>query len=159
MWKTVLALLCAGIGSAGFGIIFKIKPRHIGFAFLGGGMTWAVNLIGMELFGGSLLFANLCAALLGGLYAACCARLRKAPANVFTVPCLIPLVPGSYLYYAMSSLLLHEKQLFADRLFRAAEIGLGIAAGIVAANVLDYTGRKLAAAFHEIGGARADKGH
>lgn len=157
MRETVFELLSAGIGAVGFGIIFRIKPRHIGFAFLGGVLTWGMYLLGIELFRQNLLFSNLCAALFGGLYASCCARFRKAPANVFTVPCLIPLVPGSYLYYAMSSLLQHQEQMFAHNLFEAAEIALGIAAGIVAANVLDYTGRKLAASFQRTEEMAAEK--
>lgn len=143
MQKIMIMLVTAGIGSLGFGIIFKIQKRHLAFAFAGGVLTCMVLLMSQKVFAGNPLFSNLCAALSGGIYASQCARLRKAPVNVFVVPSLIPLVPGYNLYYSMWCFMMHENDLFLSNMLETVEIGIGIAAGLVGAGVIDYAIRKV----------------
>ena len=50
---------------------------------------------------GSIYICSLCAAILIAAYAEIMARLRKFPITAYLVVSYFPLVPGSYIYYAM----------------------------------------------------------
>lgn len=95
-----LETLYAVLASLGFGIIFNIRGKNLIFTSVGGGLGWLAYAIGLELkfttttamFMGSLLI---------GIYSEIMARVKKAPVTVFVICALIPLVPGSGMYYTM----------------------------------------------------------
>ncbi len=138
MRETLLQILYAYLGSAGFALIFgqRLLSRVLPAA-LGGALAWAVYLIS-EHFGADVFFASLAAGVFSGLWGEILARLMKAPATVFQAVAVIPLVPGSGLYYTMSSILRRD---WADfRLFGARTLfyALGIAAGLAVISALTY---------------------
>ena len=96
----LIQLLTAYIGSFGFGLLFGLRARHLYFAALGGMIAWGIYL-GISALIPGLFFANLCASVFAVTYAELMAHLRKCPATLFVVPGVVPLVPGSSLYYAM----------------------------------------------------------
>jgi uncharacterized membrane protein YjjB (DUF3815 family) len=57
------------------------------------------------------------------------ARMFKAPATVFLITGIIPLVPGGGLYYTMDALIDGNMALFAEKGIEAAGIAGAIAAG------------------------------
>lgn len=63
-------------------------------------------------------------------YAEIAAKYAKAPATLFLIPALIPLVPGSYVYYMMLSLV--QDNYIATRRYGllTAQWAIGLAAGI-----------------------------
>ncbi|PKB17027.1 threonine/serine exporter family protein [Flavobacterium sp. 5] len=88
---------CAGIG---FGVLFNVPRRTLGaiyiMAALGGLLKFYI--ISLE-FG--LVFATLCGASLVGFLSVFAAHYRKAPPIVFSIPALIPMIPGFFAYKAM----------------------------------------------------------
>ena len=64
-------------------------------------MTWAVYLAGIRMLEGIFL-PTLLASMVGTLYGEIFARLRKAPATLYLIIAVLPLIPGSTLYYTMS---------------------------------------------------------
>ena len=64
------------------------------------------------------------------------ARVLKAPTVIFTVVGIVPIVPGSALYYSMRNLLLRDIDGFFDSLKSACSITAGIVFGIVAISAL-----------------------
>ena len=80
----------------------------------------------------SLISSAVCAA-----YAQIAARILKAPATVFLIPEVLPLIPGSGLYYTMSHAV--QKHWFLTRYFgyRTMMFALGIAAGICIVGVIN----------------------
>lgn len=64
------------------------------------------------------------------------ARVRKAPVTVFLVPGILPLLPGSFLYYAMQALMAGQMELFQHNAVTLILVTLGISCGIVGASVL-----------------------
>ena len=60
----------------------------------------------------------------------------KAPANIFMITALIPLLPGSYLYYATAGLVSHSMAQFYDYGSRVLQATLGIEGGILIAYFL-----------------------
>ena len=123
------------IGSFGFALIFRLRPRYLIPASFGGLFAFAVYFV-CDAFGMGLFTANLLAATVGSLYSEFLARLMKAPSVEFLIPCVIPLVPGSMLYYTMSHLLAARYDASFACLMDALMTALGIAAGMVVVSVI-----------------------
>lgn len=129
MMKYVIQTLMGALGSVGFAIIFNTKGKRLGFFFLGGALAWAVYLLsvhnGANMFVG-LLFATITA----GLTSEILARVIHAPVLISLVPILVPLIPGSDLYYCMDALVRSDKEKFfqhgTSAITAAGAIGLGI---------------------------------
>ncbi len=128
MAKALTELLTALVGTLGFALIFRVKYKHLPVAAVGGMLTYLVYLLS-TLAGATLLPAAVLSSLFMGLFSEICARLLKAPVAVFLLPCAIPIVPGSHLYYSMVHLLSQNDLLFRTYLLGALEIGVGIALG------------------------------
>jgi uncharacterized membrane protein YjjB (DUF3815 family) len=84
-----------------FTVLFNIRGWKKLLAAAGGALGWGVYLLVMENAGSDIL-AFFCASLGIGLYAEICAAVSRNPATAFTVCAIIPLVPGSGMYYTMS---------------------------------------------------------
>lgn len=129
MKETLIQLITATLGSLGFALIFGLQRKHLPFAALGGMISWSIYL-GVHSMTEGVFLANLCAAVFAVTYAELLAHLRRCPATLFVVPAIIPLVPGSSLYYAMDSAVhgdLTAAGVYGHRTLVAA---LAIAAGI-----------------------------
>ena len=129
------------IGTVGFALVFRLLPKHLPFVALGGLISFGIFTLAEHL-GAGLYFANFLAAAATALYAEICARMLRAPASVFLVPCMIPLVPGSMLYSAMSNFLAKNYAGGLAYSKDSALTGLGIASGIIAVSVLGSAGIK-----------------
>lgn len=136
-WVQIAA---ATLSSAGFSLLFGVRhPRHIAVATIGGGITWAVYLL-FDSAGLSLFPCMFFASLVGEAYAQVMARLMCSPATVFIIPAIIPLVPGSMLFYTMSWALRGDLAKFTDSgtdtLISALAIALGMVLVILAFSVV-----------------------
>ena len=95
----------AGLAAVGFALLFNVPRRTLFGCTLAGALGYAVRslllelgLVGIET--GTLLAATL-VSVLGVLFG----RVWRVPAVVFAVPGLIPFVPGSLAFRAVSDLL------------------------------------------------------
>ena len=102
MTKIFIQLITSFFGSLGFSLLFGLQKRHLFLASLGGLLSWGVYLAFISVKSNEFL-ACLAASIFAMIYSEFMARVRKSPATVFIIPSIIPLVPGSSLYYAMSS--------------------------------------------------------
>lgn len=100
MTQHLIQLLMATLGALGFSLIFNVRGRQLFFTTLGGFLAWSVYLL-LEPTGLGDVGRYLIASILVTIYAEICARRRKAPATVFLMSGVIPLVPGSRLYSTM----------------------------------------------------------
>jgi len=132
--KALIELLTALLGTLGFALIFRIRYKYLPIAAVGGMLTDLVYLLA-TLAGASFLPAAVLAAIFMGLFSEICARTLKAPVAVFLLPCAIPIVPGSFLYYSMVNLLGQNETLFRYYMLGALEIGIGIALGTTISTV------------------------
>ncbi len=89
------------IGCGGFSILFNIHRLGILFGSLGGIMGWGVYCLVEEL-SGDAAAAMLISSAAAAVYSEIMARIRKSPAIGYLVLSLIPLIPGSSLYYTMT---------------------------------------------------------
>lgn len=105
--KELLQLLCALIGTVGFALVFDIKMKRLVPASIGGLLCWGIYLL-MIYFKANIFFATFVSSVFGGLYSEVLARILKAPTTVFMVPAVIPLIPGSSLFYTMQYAVLND---------------------------------------------------
>lgn len=119
---TAAATLC-------FTVLFNIRGWKKLLAAGGGALGWGVYLAVMAGSDSDIL-ALFCASLAIGLYAEGCAAVTRNPATLFTVCAIIPLVPGSGMYYTMLESIGGDVQ-------GALSTGLGtlLVAGAIAAGV------------------------
>lgn len=101
MMHIIIQLVTAFTGSLGFAMMFSMRARHLGWASLGGGLSWGIYLAVFAI-RENVFFACLAASVFSMIYAEFMARWRKCPTTLFVITAIIPLVPGSGLYYAMS---------------------------------------------------------
>lgn len=90
----------AFIATLGFGILFNIRNKNLFFASLGGGLTWFAYLLTNK-FEPSTIFSLFIASIIAGIYSEIMARVLKSPVTTFAICSIIPLVPGSGMYYTM----------------------------------------------------------
>lgn len=125
----LISCLYAFLGCVGFCIIFEVKQiRYILVASLSGSLGWAVCLL-LENAGhptACYLIATIVVAMTAEIFA----RLYKCPATIFLVIGIIPLVPGSGIYYAMHHLVSGNYASFADTAMQTAVCAGSIAVGV-----------------------------
>ena len=134
---TVAAQLIAGtFACVGFAFSFNVKGRKSFFCAVGTFLTTGVYLL-VAHFTPDLFVSTLVASICCGLYAQIMARVNKTPATIFSTICILTLIPGSSLYYAMHGIVTKNLP-FA--LQKAEELGLtcfGIVLGYMVVEVLN----------------------
>ena len=125
----MIQLLTSLFGSLGFALLFHVCPGHLLSASAGGMLVWGAYSVLHQHFG-TLFLPSLIASALAAVYAEMLARIQKAPANQYLIVGLIPLVPGSSLYYTAASLAQSDLASASRFGFETAQYSLGIAAGI-----------------------------
>ncbi|HJF55737.1 threonine/serine exporter family protein [Anaerotruncus colihominis] len=97
----LLPCLYSFIGCIGYCLSFNIRPRKqmLLLSSAGGALGWCVYLLcgGMK----NDIIQSFFAIIVVAVYSEIMARLYKAPATVYLVVGLIPLVPGGGIYYTM----------------------------------------------------------
>lgn len=134
-WTLALQCLWAFLGSLGFGVFFNIRGKNLWFAALAGLVGWAAYLLSAGLLSGAVPQSFWAGAAIS-LYSECMAVSRKCPVTVFLVAAMIPLVPGSTIYYTMEALLLGNMRRFVQMGLSTFEIAGAIAMGILSVSFL-----------------------
>ena len=124
----VLQIIAAFVGSFGFAMLFNVRKSLILSASAGGILCWVVYLL-CEHFGFGVFVSSLLTAMVVSLYAQIFARIRKTPSTIFFVSSIIPLIPGSSLFYTMYNAVSGEAELFAAHGINTLLCACGIAAG------------------------------
>ena len=134
-WTLLLKIAVVFIASIAFAVILKINQRHLLLGGAGAVCTYfiyALMLCVMDSFFAAAFISTAVAV----IYAEILARVRKAPAIVYTLVAVIPTVPGGELYFTMRYLITNDISMCMKKLTEALEIGLGIACGLVTASIL-----------------------
>lgn len=129
MGEVILQLLAAAIGSLGFGMIFRLSWRYIPAVSVGGCASWGIYLLAVHFLSG-IFIPTLLASAFAALYSEIMARLYKAPATLFVIPAVVPLIPGGALYYTMSYAVQSNWVLARSYGYQTFLFALGIAAGM-----------------------------
>ncbi|STO30904.1 Uncharacterized conserved protein [Fusobacterium necrogenes] len=100
--KQVLIEITSAAGSTlAFGIIFNLKGKKLIFASIGGALGWTIYIL-FKSSNHSTAFSFFCSAIGITIYSEIIARLLKTPVTSTLIASLIPLVPGSGIYFTMS---------------------------------------------------------
>lgn len=98
--EIIKTVLTAFLGSLGFSLLYGLKRRHLLFASIGGLISWGMYLLFTFIFNENGIFLPcFLATVVTAVYVNLVAICVKAPTHLFLLPALIPLVPGSSLYY------------------------------------------------------------
>ena len=126
--KALVQIISALLGSAGFALVFNTKKSSIIYGAVGGMLGWSVFLLA-QMFFERTFFICLCAAFFIALYSEICAHILKAPSTVFFIPSVVPLIPGSTLYYTIEYLVKSDWKTAGSYAFTTAEYASAIAIG------------------------------
>lgn len=118
------------IGCLGFSILFNVHGKGIGLCMLGCTMCWGIYCL-TEALGGGEMVASFIAAFVTAIYSEVMARVRKCPAIAYLIMGLIPLIPGSSLYYTMNYAVRGNMAMFGMQGMKTVEIAGLMAAGIL----------------------------
>ncbi len=102
-----VSALLAFIGSFATSLTFNIKGHKLIFAGFSGMIGSVVYSVVMRITGHSN-FAILIGAIAVGLYSETAARVLKSPATIFSIPGILPLVPGIAAYEMIRFLVNNE---------------------------------------------------
>lgn len=141
----IIHLVTAGFGALGFSLIFNVRRELLPAAAFGGLLDWGVYMMAEWFFGNGVFLPSVVAAAFASIYAEAMARVEKAPATVFYIPALIPLIPGGSLYYTMSYAVLGQWDQVQSYGASTAYCALGIAVGMSLVLSVEFTFRKLTA--------------
>ncbi len=126
--EIVVQLTTGMLGSLGFALLFGLKKQYLIVSALGGLLNWGLYLLGMHWWN-TVFFAGLLASASSALYSEVMARVKKAPATLFFITSVIPLIPGRALYNTCSNAVMRnwvEAKAYANTTLQYA---LSIAAG------------------------------
>ncbi|MGG7077770.1 threonine/serine exporter family protein [Clostridium sardiniense] len=125
----ILQTIYAFIATLGFGIIFNIHGRNLFFAAIGGGISWFVYALGLEAHFSTTTNFFL-SAVVFSIYSEILARKLKTPVTTLVACALIPLVPGSGMYYTMYQAVtgdvMQSLELGLNTLASAGALALGV---------------------------------
>ncbi len=127
--KEFIMILMGLIGTLGFSLLFHVTGKKLIAIALGGAASTAIYLLILEMTdqkAAALLVSTAAIGILAEVFARC----FKAPVISFLVPMLVPLIPGSDLYYTTSFLIRGQSAAFTERveslLWQAGAIAFGI---------------------------------
>lgn len=131
----ILQIICAFIATLGFGILFNVRDKNLFFASFGGALGWLAYLISMNI-SSSPMVATFIASIVISSYAEIFSRVLKNPVTLFLICALIPLVPGSGMYYTILAAVQGDVMLSLNKGIETLSVAGTIALGIITVSTL-----------------------
>ena len=136
MMEFVIQLLMAAVSTVGFAILFRLRGRYMPIVFVVGGGCFAIYYLFATVLSLDVFVAALMATVFVTALSEILARAKHSPAVIFILTCLIPIVPGSNLFYMMQALIMKDVNMAISHGATALKISLGVAGGIIAISVI-----------------------
>ena len=96
----IKTIITAFLGSLGFSLLYGLKKKYLLLASIGGLISWGMYLLFSVLINNNGVFLQcFLATVVTAAYVNCVATVCQAPTHLFLLPAIIPLIPGSTLYY------------------------------------------------------------
>lgn len=89
-----------GLAALGFAVLFNVPQRTLWVIYLLGALGGALKFFAISL-GVGIILGSFFGAMLVGFLSIYAAHFRHAPAFVFAIPAVIPMVPGAFAYRMM----------------------------------------------------------
>ncbi|MCI8639376.1 MAG: threonine/serine exporter family protein [Coprococcus sp.] len=132
--SALIQIIGCGVGSLGFALMFKASVRHSLVAGLGALLNYGSYLVVLH-FQGSNFLAVLVSAALVAVFAYIMSRIYKAPSTIFLTTAILPMVPGSALFYMMYGLTQADYGMAKEQVVLIGEICLAIAFGFLVVEI------------------------
>lgn len=133
--NALVEILTAFLGSLGFAILFNVRGVRLVIAALGGLISWALFLA-LNCINTNDAVNYFLVALAVSLYAEIMARVFKTPTTTFITTSLIPLIPGSSLYYTMAFAFSSDLERFFEKAIYTLQLASALALGIIIATTV-----------------------
>lgn len=125
----LLSTLYASLGTLCFAVLFHVPQRHYIRCAAVGGVGWLVYLLAIAL-GAGCVSATLAASVPLALLSRWYAVKARAPATVFLLCGIFPLVPGAGIYYTAYYFVSGQMALFSAKLAEVIKVALALSVGI-----------------------------
>lgn len=135
MVENIIAVLSAVAGTVGFSFMLRLRMSRIPIIAVSTALCYAIYLLCLH-FSLADFVSNCIASVFAAFASEFLARKLKAPVTVFLTPTILPLVPGSSLYYTIEALFQSN---FNTALTHFAALGRTIGAillGIITVNTI-----------------------
>jgi uncharacterized membrane protein YjjP (DUF1212 family) len=129
----VLALVVSAIA---FAVLFQVPRRYLWASLLSGATGYAVTALAVRHLPEAPHVAAFCAALAVCVLSNTLARITKRPTQLFQLPGMILLVPGSFGFVSLGELLAGKPEQGIEAGFTMALVGAALVIGVLVANVL-----------------------
>ena len=126
----ILSLIYAYIACVGFGFIFHLRGKLLFITPIGGVLLWAVYLI-LETPVESVVARSLIATMAAAIFCESIARIMKIPVTLFMIIAILPLVPGSGIYYTMLACTKSDWAEFSSKGLETIGVAGAIAVGML----------------------------
>ncbi len=132
----VIVISCT-IGCMGFAMLMGAKGKALLYSVIGSALTQTAYQIVDHQLGASSFIATLQGACFVAVYAILIHHITKIPGLVFRIACILPLVPGSKLYYTVLGAIRPDFEMFKDFGSQMLLIAAGIALGYITVDVAE----------------------
>ncbi len=102
--QILIKCLYGSIAAFGFGVLFNVPARALIYVFLFGALGVGVKLCFMML-GGGIIMGTMAGSTVIGCVSLLASYDKHVPAPVMSIPAVIPMVPGKYIYSMMLGIL------------------------------------------------------
>ncbi len=126
----VLKAIAAFFASMGFAIMFNLPKKLIVYSGFAGALGFFAYQFFNARLGGDYILPYLLGSVVIGIFGEIFASITKNPSTVFTIPGIIPIVPGYSIYYTMFYLVQNDTALSIKFGTEAILISVSIACGI-----------------------------
>lgn len=127
----LLSVLFAFLATMAFGVLFNTPKKDLLPGGVAGALGWAVFIYMRDIWGYNSQVSNFAATVALALLCEVFARMLKEPVTLFSIPAIIPLVPGLPMYQGMKLLMMHAYNVGMDKLVQAALDAAFISLGIL----------------------------
>ena len=101
--KLILESLFASVASVGFAMVFNVPKHTLIYCAFGGAITYIIRTLSLHI-GLAIEISTLIASPFIGILALYWSRKHLIPRPVYTVASIIPMIPGTFAFSAMISL-------------------------------------------------------
>lgn len=129
-------ILISTAGCIGFAMMFGAKGKALIFSAIGAALTMTVSYLVDIAANGDYFKATLATACFVALFAHIVSATARIPSAIMHITCIIPLVPGSNLYFSVLGAVTSNHELYASEGKKMLLIALGIALGFILIDVI-----------------------
>lgn len=131
----IIQIIAGTVGTLGFTVLFNIRSKRLIFTVLGGFLSWTLFVVFSKFMESESLNYFLVAFIMTA-YAEIVAMIIKSPTTIFITTTLVPLIPGSSLYYTMANAFAENRTGFVEKGIHTLSLAAALALGIIIATAI-----------------------